>query len=53
MMLLLDLVDKGAALIEVFGELLRNNRLNMPNIDDETIWILAKMRCMEDLAIRS
>ena len=56
-------VHKGAALTEVLGVggedirvhslLLRDNRLNIPNIDDEAIWILAKVRCVEDLAIRS
>lgn len=53
--------DKGAALTEVFGVggediwvhslLLRNNRLNILTIDHETIWILAKVRCVENLAI--
>ena len=56
-------VHKGAALTEVFGVggediwvhslLLRDNRLNMQNIDDEAIWTLTKARCVEDVAIRS
>lgn len=56
-------VHKRAALTEVFGVggediwvhslLLRNYRINIQNIDGEARRILAKVRCAEDVAIRS